>query len=104
MTGIDRIGGPRVENADVPAVASGIDPLRFCVMTTVALLAWLLGPPAVAAMSAVGFVAYSRAIRGGLTQTRCVLRHPRLVLAYLGVVFLIGVAGSADMFAPGRLW
>ena len=71
-----------------------LDPLRYCVMTTVALLAWLLSPPVmVAALSAIGFAMYWRAIRGGLTRTRCVLRHPRLVLAYLSIACLGAIAG-----------
>jgi hypothetical protein len=74
-------------------VPTGIDPLRFCVFTTVALLAWLLGAPAVVmAMSAMGLWTYGRAVRGGLTQTRCVLRHPKLVLAYLALAFLAAAA------------
>ena len=76
------------------------DPLRFCVMTTVALLAWALGPPAVVvAMSALGLWAYRRAIRAGLTETRCVLKRPRLVLAYLALALLAGVAGVAAAVA-----
>ena len=72
------------------------DPIRFCVFTTVALLAWLLGPPVVvAAMAALGLWAYGRAMRAGLTTTRCVLRSPRLVLLYLGLALLLGVAGAA---------
>lgn len=67
------------------------DPIRFCVFTTVALLAWLLGPPVIVmAMSTLGLWAYARAVRAGLTRTRCVLRRPRLVLLYLGAAFLAG--------------
>ena len=69
------------------------DPIRFCVFTTVALLAWLLGAPVmVMAMSALGLYAYARAMRGGLSRTRCVLRNPRLVLLYLGGAFAIAAA------------
>jgi hypothetical protein len=65
------------------------DPVRFCVLTTVALIAWLLGPPiAVLLMSSLGLWAYGRAVRGGLRETRCVLRRPALVLAYLSVAFI----------------
>jgi hypothetical protein len=77
-----------------PRPAGVPDPLRFCVMTTVALLAWLLGPPAVViAMSALGLWAYRRAIRAGLTESRCVLKRPWLVLGYLALAFVAGVAG-----------
>lgn len=70
------------------------DPLRLCVFTTVALLAWVLGPAVVVAFAALGFVAYLRARRAGLTSSRCVLRDTRLVLGYLaaaGVVATVGV-------------
>jgi hypothetical protein len=77
-----------------PRPAGVPDPVRFCVMTTVALLAWLLGPPAmVVAMSLLGLWAYRRAIRAGLTESRCVLKRPMLVLAYLSVALVLGVAG-----------
>ena len=81
--------------------ATPYDPIRFCVFTTVALLAWLLGPPVVvAAMAALGLWAYARAMRAGLATTRCVLRSPRLVLLYLGAALLLGVAGTVR--AAGR--
>jgi hypothetical protein len=67
------------------------DPVRFCAMTTVALIAWLLGPPAcVMIMSALGLWAYARAMRDGLRESRCVLRRPGLVLGYLGLAFAGG--------------
>jgi hypothetical protein len=67
------------------------DPVRFCAMTTVALIAWLLGPPAcVMIMSALGLWAYVRAIRGGLRESRCVLKRPALVLGYLSLAFVGG--------------
>ena len=87
-----------------PPVPTGIDPLRFCVFTTIALLAWLLGAPAVVmAMSAMGLWAYGRAVRGGLQQTRCVLRRPKLVLGYLALAFV--AAGATLLNALlGRAW
>jgi hypothetical protein len=78
------------------AARRGEDPLRFCVLTTVALLAWALGPaPVVFAMAALGVVAYRRAVRGGLAESRCVLRRPRLVLLYLVLAGAAGLAGAA---------
>jgi hypothetical protein len=57
-------------------------------MTTVALIAWLLGPPAcVMIMSTLGLWGYTRAMRAGLRESRCVLKRPGLVLAYLGLAF-----------------
>lgn len=69
------------------------DPLRLCVFATVALLGWLLGPVAVIVFGALGFVGYWRARRAGLLRSRCLLGDTRLVLAYLAVLVLAGVAG-----------
>ena len=70
---------------------SSFDPVRFCAMTTVALIAWLLGPPAcVMIMSALGLWTYARAVRAGLRESRCVLRRPALVLGYLALAFAGG--------------
>jgi hypothetical protein len=71
------------------------DPLRLCVYATVALLAWLLGPWAVAGFAGLGFAGYWRARRAGLTRSRCLLRDTRLVLAYLGLLALAGLLGIA---------
>jgi hypothetical protein len=69
------------------------DPLRYCIFTTIALIAWAVGAPlAVALMSALGLAAYVSAWRAGLRTSRCVLRDPRLVIGYLAVAF---VASSA---------
>lgn len=74
-----------------PDARRSLDPVRFCAMTTVALIAWVLGPPAcVMIMSALGLWAYVRAIRGGLRESRCVLKRPALVVGYLAVAFLGG--------------
>ena len=74
------------------AAPPAFDPVRFCAMTTVALIAWLLGPPAcVMIMSALGLWAYARAMRAGLRESRCVLRRPALVLAYLALAFAASV-------------
>ena len=76
--------------------AAAYDPLRLCILTTVALLTWLLGPAVVAGLAVVGFVGYLRARRAGLTTSRCILRDTRLVLAYLAVVGLVAAAGVAS--------
>ena len=69
------------------------DPIRLCVYTTIALLAWLVSPPVMLmAMSALGIAGYVRAMRAGLTRSKCVLREPRLVLVYLGSAFVAGAA------------
>lgn len=69
------------------------DPLRLCVYTTIALLAWLLGPVVVVAFGAAGFAGYLGARRAGLLRSKCVLRDTRLVLAYLGLAVLAGGVG-----------
>jgi hypothetical protein len=69
------------------------DPLRLCVYATVALLAWLLGPLAVLGFAALGFAGYWRARRAGLTRSKCALRDTRLVLTYLALLGLAGLAG-----------
>jgi hypothetical protein len=69
------------------------DPIRLCVYATVALLSWLLGPVAVVGFAALGFAGYWRARRAGLTRSKCVLRDTRLVLGYLALVALAGIAG-----------
>jgi hypothetical protein len=75
------------------------DPIRFCVFTTVALLAWLLGPgPVLVAMSGLGLWAYVAAWRRGLRETRCFLHDPRLVMGYLGAAFVMGIVLTARMF------
>ena len=76
----------------VPAPAIP-DPLRLCVYTTVALLAWIFTPALTAAIfGAAGFHAYWRSWRAGLRRSDCVLRDPRLVMLYLGLVSAAGVA------------
>jgi hypothetical protein len=75
------------------ASARPYDPLRLCVYATIALIAWLLGPWAVAGFAVLGFAGYWRARRAGLTRSRCVLRDTRLVLGYLGLLALAGLLG-----------
>ena len=84
---------------DAAASGSTFDPLRLCVFTTVALLAWLLGPFAVLAFAILGLAGYWKAHRAGLTRSRCYLRDVRLVLAYLSVVAVLALAGCAWQMA-----
>jgi hypothetical protein len=94
MDAADRIPETPVPYEARDAARASLDPLRYCVLTTIALLAWLVSPPVVVVLLAgAGFVMYARAIRGGLTRTRCVLRHPTLVLVYLALAFLAGGVG-----------
>lgn len=67
------------------------DPLRYCIFTTVVLIAWLITPPlALAIFGAIGVGAYMSARRRGLTKSRCLLGDTRLVVAYLGLLAVIG--------------
>lgn len=69
------------------------DPIRFCVFTTIALLAWIFSAPvAVMALSGLGLWAYVRAWRRGLRESRCLLRRPVLVIVYLALAFGLGAA------------
>ena len=68
------------------------DPLRFCIFTTIALLAWALSPPVVVTvLGGAGLWAYARARRQGLLQSRCILGDTRLVMAYLAAACLLGI-------------
>lgn len=93
MSGDPRVVRPQHRD-DVPAEAPPFDPLRLCVFATVALLAWVLGPIAVAVFAAVGFAGYLRARRAGVLRSRCKLGDTRLVLVYLGVLVAAGVTGT----------
>lgn len=74
--------------------AATFDPLRLCVFATIAAIAWATGPFAVILFAGVGFAGYVRARRAGLTRSRCYLRDTRLVLTYLGLLAVAGVAGA----------
>jgi hypothetical protein len=82
-------GGERPQPSPLPVR----DPLSLCVYATVALLGWIFTPGLVAAVFGfIGLNAYARAWRAGLRRSDCVLRDPRLVMLYLG---LLGTAGLA---------
>ncbi|MBV9786906.1 MAG: hypothetical protein JOZ51_01940 [Chloroflexi bacterium] len=72
--------------------ATVFDPIKFCIFTTIALIAWAFGPPlAVMLMSGLGLWAYANAWRQGLRQSKCFLRDPRLIMGYLGGAFVLGL-------------
>lgn len=82
---------PAAFEPSYPSQASPFDPIRLCVYSTIALLAWLLTPAAMMTVfSGVALVAYWRARRAGLVKSRCKLGDTRLVMTYLGVLFLTG--------------
>lgn len=75
------------EGADV------FDPIRYCVFTTIALIAWLFGAPAAVMLtSGIGLLAYWHSWRRGLRVSKCFLRDPRLVMLYLAAAFVAGAA------------
>jgi hypothetical protein len=77
--------------ADDARPQAPFDPLRLCIYTTVALLAWLLTPPLVVVwMATLGLLGYVRAYRQGLTRSNCFLRDVRLVLLYLSLAWVAG--------------
>ncbi len=75
-----------------PASDAAYDPLRLCIFATVALLAWLAGPWALAFFAGLGFLGYWRARRAGLLRSRCLLGDTRLVLLYLGMLTAVAAA------------
>jgi hypothetical protein len=79
--------------AAVPAAAAAVfDPLRYCIFTTLGIIAWIAGPAVVvAAASALGVAAYWRAWRAGLARSKCVLGDTRLVMLYLAVAFVASI-------------
>ncbi len=76
------------------------DPLRLCIFATIALIAWLGGPWALAFFSALGFVGYWRARRAGLLRSKCLLGDTRIVLVYLAVLFLVAAWGVWSRLTP----
>jgi hypothetical protein len=87
---------------DAPTEAP-YDPLRLCVFATIALVAWLLGPIALVLFATLGAVGYTRARRRGLLHSRCKLGDTRLVIVYLVVLVLLGLAGTVYAVTGGHL-
>ena len=91
-------GGPRMSvlhDAAPPSEAVGpgvaVDAMRACTLTLVALLAWVITPPAAVLLFAtVGLVGVARAHRAGKVEGHCSLRRPWLVGAYLSVAWVLG--------------
>lgn len=87
------LGDGQQENVD-SAHGVGVDPLGWCVIATSALLTWIFGPVALAVLSGIGFAKYWRAWRSGRTDSSCILGDVRLVLAYLAVLAVGGIAAT----------
>ena len=78
------------------APATAYDPLRLCIYSTVALIAWIAGPFALIFFAGLGLAGYVRARRAGLTRSRCLLRDTRLVIGYL--VLLVAAATASVLW------
>jgi len=80
------------------APATAYDPLRLCIYSTVALIAWIAGPFALIFFAGLGLAGYVRARRAGLTRSRCLLRDTRLVIGYLALLLAAGAAAAVWRF------
>jgi hypothetical protein len=72
----------------------------LCIYTTIGLIAWLITPAlTVAIFGTLGVVGCARARHRGLAKSRCKLGDTRLVIAYLAVAAVAGIAVTAyNMF------
>lgn len=86
------------ERPIAPASAR-VDPLKLCVTTTVAAIAWLITPGlAVTVFASLGVTAYWKAYRRGLLRSRCLIGDTRLVLIYLATLGLGGLVFTVSRF------
>jgi hypothetical protein len=77
--------------ADAVGPGMAADAMRACTLTLVALLAWMITPPAAVLLFAtVGLVGVARAHFAGKVEGHCSLRRPWLVGAYLCVAWVLG--------------
>lgn len=88
-----------IDGATTPPTAEApdeapFDPLKLCIFSTVALLGWIFGPFALLVFAGVAFAGYWKAHQAGLRRSRCYLRDTRLVLAYLALLTIAGIAGA----------
>ena len=96
----DHTADPRIVDTSSPPRQEVHDPLRLCIFATVAAIAWLAGPLAVVFFAVLGIRGYVVAIRGGLTRTRCLWHDPRMSVAYLGALAVMGVGALALGWGP----
>ena len=98
---------PRLVEPDrgpAPERPGPYDPLRLCIFATVALLGWVLGPLALTFFAVLGVTGYLKARRAGLLRSKCLLGDTRNVLAYLGLLALLGLAGVVWAVTSGSYW
>jgi len=95
---------PRLVEPDRAPAPAPYDPLRLCIFATVALLGWVLGPLALSFFAVLGITGYAKARRAGLLRSKCLLGDTRNVLAYLGLLTLLGVGGLVWAVTTGTYW
>lgn len=71
------------------------DPLRLCIYATIALIGWLAGPFGALAFAALALAGYVKALRAGLTRSKCALRDTRLVLTFLALIAIAATIAIA---------
>ncbi|MEM7273780.1 MAG: hypothetical protein AAF547_11920 [Actinomycetota bacterium] len=94
----DLLGHEVARAARAASDHQGPDPVGWCVIATTALLAWLLGPVALAVLGAIGLVRYGLAWRRGRMDSRCILGDVRVVIGYLAVLTTVGIVATALRF------
>jgi hypothetical protein len=99
----DHAADPRIVHTAPPPRPEVHDPLRLCIFATVAAIAWLAGPLALVFFAVLGIRGYVVAIRGGLTQTRCLWHDPRVSVLYLGALAALGVGALAFGAGPWQV-
>ena len=95
---------PRLVEPDRAPAPAPYDPLRLCIFATIALLGWVLGPLALTFFAVLGITGYVKARRAGLLRSKCLLGDTRNVLAYLGLLAVLGVAGAVWAVGSGNYW
>ena len=92
------------DRAGPPEQPAPYDPLRLCIFATIALLGWVLGPLALTFFAVLGITGYVKARRAGLLRSKCLLGDTRNVLAYLGLLGILGAAGLVWAVTSGSYW
>ncbi len=64
----------------------------------------MLGPLALTFFAVLGIAGYAKARRAGLLRSKCLLGDTRNVLAYLGLLTLLGLAGLVWAVTTGSYW
>lgn len=81
--------GAQVHDTERPREATHA--VRACTLTLVALVAWVITPPAAVLLFAtVGLVGVARAHRADKVIGHCSLGRPKLIVAYLSVAWVLG--------------